>query len=179
MLRRLSTLLSVVSLLLTAAVCVLWARSYHRSEFVSRTSARALTRESGAVVVRRVVCAAGVVYVECHEASPVGVQSDTVSWDAGRIAEPYHWPDRTAWGVSYQRRVKSSRYVSSRAQEYGISFWLLFAAMLFPPTAVQTIRIWRQSQAAKRGLCRSCGYDVRATPARCPECGTAGGGTAG
>ena len=52
-----------------------------------------------------------------------------------------------------------------------IPWWLPTALLLVLP-AFWTIRFLRRNRRYRPGRCQSCGYDLRATPERCPECGT-------
>ena len=52
---------------------------------------------------------------------------------------------------------------------FAVPYWLLLLASLTTPM-VRTVRGIRRRA---RGLCRACGYDLRATRERCPECGAA------
>ena len=85
---------------------------------------------------------------------------------------------RAGFGFAYWESLSSepSRYRSTGHLGYGVSFpaWLLILPMM--PSAM--LRLSRKRRAAhharceKKGGCTVCGYDLRASIARCPECGT-------
>jgi hypothetical protein len=49
--------------------------------------------------------------------------------------------------------------------------WLIVILAGVPPLMWVRVGI-RRRQRRRKGLCLNCGYDLRATPQRCPECGT-------
>jgi hypothetical protein len=56
-----------------------------------------------------------------------------------------------------------------------VHYWLvvLVAAPLPLARARQVVRGYVRERRRRGGLCVSCGYDLRETPDRCPECGAA------
>ena len=48
----------------------------------------------------------------------------------------------------------------------------MLALVVGTPVAILSFRYRRTLRRIEAGACPSCGYDLRATPDRCPECGT-------
>jgi hypothetical protein len=79
------------------------------------------------------------------------------------VSEPEHWFARPA-SYSAGDSLGWSRTVV-------LPLWLFAGASSILPVA-WTARAFRRRQRQRAGRCPTCNYDLRATPARCPECGT-------
>jgi hypothetical protein len=76
-----------------------------------------------------------------------------------------------AWEPAYWRPNGRSGELAS-VWRVRIPYWSLVTGLGLPPAwwcCRRRARRARQRRAAR--LCTSCGYDLRATPERCPECG--------
>ena len=58
----------------------------------------------------------------------------------------------------------------TRAAFLALPYWFLIALSV-PVAAVGARRWWRRRKRTAPGHCLGCGYDLRATRDRCPECG--------
>jgi hypothetical protein len=75
------------------------------------------------------------------------------------------------WRVDAFGSSLLNRAMAADHQTYRVPDWLLMILGLLP--LIPTVRLWYRTIARPEGLCVACGYDLRATPQRCPECGLA------
>lgn len=118
-----------------------------------------------------------------------GKHSVILEWDHGGIGLTgsglgIHYfvdsPEDKAEHANYLRDDRLGFYVG-RAVTAGVTYYALTAPYcLVLPASLTTLilpalwfRGWRRDRRNRRqGLCPKCGYDLRASRDRCPECGT-------
>jgi hypothetical protein len=176
--RKLLTLFSVVSLLLCVAACVLWARSfvwYERVMWASPDKYRRVQSLNGRLVFELTT---GYPLKNASSLTSERVNDDQkdIDWAVGLADGWQSNKDVVDWKLgSFAYAASSARYfpaqrIATRVRMLVIPYWAVVAATaILPSTAL--LRMMRRMTRRRRGLCRNCGYDLRASSERCPECG--------
>lgn len=85
-------------------------------------------------------------------------------WHVGTVVEEVAWLDPAATG-KLVRGLRRTRTVFLSAPHWFV------AGVLAAWPLLQVAALWRRRRRHGAGRCPGCGYDLRATPDRCPECG--------
>lgn len=174
--RRIGHLVSRLSLLLCVAAAVLWVRSDR--DTYDRLSIWYSRHQSLFIESYEVACGIFVRYdhwtwVESADVFPPqervdfftnGPKTRVPGSDVWTQSFPHGWGNLTA-GIAEAAGEDRSVFIGFTAP-----YWLAVSAFLCL-TLMAALGSVRRHRQRSRGLCTTCGYDLRATLGRCPECG--------
>ncbi|MCH8913227.1 MAG: hypothetical protein IIA33_06615 [Planctomycetes bacterium] len=175
MLRKTLTILSLIGLLLSVG---LWARSFRWMDVI-------LIPTSGQdhFVADSVL---GVIHVGLtYDSSRPPVEearyiaSDAREYDRSmqeNIRKMMTIFPNSTWNpykaFQWENSTVTARGITMRTKAVAFPHWL-FVLLFSMPLFVAGARVHRRRKRKKLGLCLKCGYDLRGSKKRCPECGTA------
>ena len=184
--RAISTFLFALSLLLTTVLVAMWARSYFILDEWSRVSpdnrTKAVCSYQGALHL-----------IQCGTTS----SPRPLTWDSQAIPPRSHRGNLHGYAVATWERGGFAQlaYPPANRIRPATGPILTVVGLLAPwltvaPSRVYVIPYWamtlvaaipllhwtwatlRTARRKRQGLCQACGYDLRASHERCPECGT-------
>ena len=181
---------TVLSLLLCVGASVLWALSYAGGGGEWKSSAAGTTRFAVSRGGRLHLATQATVPPESGgwEADTSQFGDVTLNHRRARVSDPvllnYPQPGGGLLGVEWADRRKTFRSmrptplpapISVSQRTVVIPFWLPCVLLALAPCAWPVGSVRRRRKEAGGGwtvvVCPACGYDLRATPGRCPECG--------
>src|SRR4051794_22769299 len=139
---------------------------------------------AGMLVTLLVARPRGTIWPRDIVAHPVSHSGPWIAcWDDGSLAigiiHPAPDPARHRnWerGFIGYRQAPIYDYFRAQGVELGFVYavyapmWMLITLAFLPPSVWMLVQL-RERYRVKEGHCSKCGYDLRATPDRCPECG--------
>ena len=78
--------------------------------------------------------------------------------------------NRDVFPMVFHTRAIPMIYYGGAYRHVAIPYWLLIGIGIAIP-AYRFLYELKKRKAKRQGLCLNCGYDLRATPNQCPECG--------
>ncbi len=167
---------TVGSLLITLTSVVFWFRSYQSGDYLLRLSKDSTPFSDP---LQTLESDQGIIRVGWGRTIHWGGKHSGFQWSSGPEATKNRpnwwqsWPEESFWnrlGFSASYAETGNFIGWENAWRFSAPWWSITSLS----AACFALCFWRSSFAVRKkrkGYCSVCGYDLRATPNRCPECG--------
>src|SRR4051794_9486846 len=189
--RTLFTIAAGLSTVLFAATCALWVRGHFVCETLSRDTWSHDARQSRESTWWLLSGRGGLGVQHFWQDLPALPRSQLQAVSESGPVRPFHWTPydpasayavgmfgprgpRGVFDFHYAREPLTPAMVgpgvAGARTVVRVPAWFVAACfVVLPALSFRAAR--RRARRRAAGLCPACGYDLRATPARCPECG--------